>query len=94
MGAEALEHCFDVYWTNKKGGTGLGLSAARRIVEEHGGAITVVSEEGRGTSFTIYLPLAMELTHSGREGPALEPDVAAGARVPGDGGEGGEGELA
>ena len=62
MSPEKLERCFDEYWSDKKGGTGLGLATARRIVEEHGGTITVVSEEGRGTSFSIYLPLAVELT--------------------------------
>jgi len=62
MSPEKLARCFDEYWSDKKGGTGLGLPTARRIVEEHGGAIAVVSEEGRGTSFTIYLPLLVELT--------------------------------
>jgi two-component system sensor histidine kinase HydH len=61
MGPEAVAHCFDEYWSDKKGGTGLGLPTARRIVEEHGGTIHVVSEPGRGTSFTIYLPLVVEI---------------------------------
>jgi len=68
MPPEKLARCFDEYWSDKKGGTGLGLPTARRIVEEHGGVIEVVSEEGRGTSFTIYLPLLVELTGSGRRG--------------------------
>ena len=62
MRPDQLEHCFDEYWSDKKGGTGLGLSTARRIIEEHGGSIEVVSEPGRGTSFTMYLPLFVELT--------------------------------
>jgi nitrogen-specific signal transduction histidine kinase len=66
MAPEKLARCFDEYWSDKKGGTGLGLSTARRIVEEHGGTIGVVSEEGRGSSFTIYLPLIVELTGSPR----------------------------
>lgn len=61
MKPEEVEHCFDVYFSTKKGGTGLGLSTTRRIVEEHGGTITVVSEIGRGTSFSIVLPLVVEL---------------------------------
>ncbi len=61
MRPEQIEHCFDEYWSDKKGGTGLGLSTARRIIEEHGGSIGVVSEPGRGTSFTVYLPLFVEL---------------------------------
>jgi len=69
MSEEKLERCFDEYWSDKSGGTGLGLSMARRIVEEHGGAIDVVSEVGRGTSFMIRLPLAVEL--AGGERPEV-----------------------
>jgi two-component system sensor histidine kinase HydH len=61
MNEAQLERCFDVYYSNKKGGTGLGLATTRRIVEEHGGAIRVISEPGRGTSFNFVLPLAVEL---------------------------------
>jgi two-component system sensor histidine kinase HydH len=61
MTEDQLERCFDVYWSNKKGGTGLGLPTTRRIVEEHGGLLRVISEVGRGTSFTMTLPLAVEL---------------------------------
>ncbi|MBL8857391.1 MAG: two-component sensor histidine kinase [Planctomycetes bacterium] len=61
MPPDALERCFDVYWSTKKGGTGLGLSTTRRIVEEHGGHITVISEPTRGTSFSIFLPLIVEI---------------------------------
>lgn len=61
MGAEELEKCFDVFWSTKSRGTGLGLASARRIVEEHGGSMTAVSEPGTGTSISIQLPLAVEL---------------------------------
>jgi signal transduction histidine kinase len=61
-----LERCFELYWSTKRSGTGLGLSTTRRIVEEHGGTITVVSEVGRGTSFSIVLPLLVEI-HSSRK---------------------------
>lgn len=61
MTPEALEHCFDVYWSTKKGGTGLGLPTTKRIVEEHGGRIAGISEPNRGTSFSIVLPLLVEI---------------------------------
>jgi len=64
MRADQLERCFEEWWSDKKGGSGLGLSTARRIVDEHGGRMAVMSEEGRGTSFSIYLPLAVELSSS------------------------------
>jgi len=48
---------FHPYFTTKKGGTGLGLPTTRRIVEEHGGHITVHSDTGQGSDFTIHLPV-------------------------------------
>lgn len=72
MTADQVERCFDVYWSNKRGGTGLGLSTTRRIVDEHSGSIRVISEEGRGTSFLITLPLAVELTGEGRRAPEAD----------------------
>ena len=62
MDEEAQGKCFDIYWSNKKQGTGLGLPTVRRIVEEHEGTIGVVTEPGRGTSIQVLLPLAVEIT--------------------------------
>ncbi len=55
--SERLETIFRPYVSHKAGGTGLGLPIARRIIEEHGGTIEVVTEQGRGSDFTIHLPL-------------------------------------
>jgi len=54
-----LSRLFEPFFsTKKKGkGVGLGLSVAYGIIQEHGGSIQVQSEEGRGTTFTIELPL-------------------------------------
>ena len=54
---------FRPYVTGRKGGTGLGLAVTRRIVEEHGGRIDLFSEVGKGTDFTVRLPI---------EGPAAD----------------------
>lgn len=53
-----LERIFDLYYTTKAEGTGIGLSIIQRIVSEHGGMITVESKEGEGTSFVIKIPQA------------------------------------
>ncbi len=56
VAAENLSRLFDPYFTTKVRGFGLGLSIVERIVQEHGGTISVVSEQGKGTAFTIKLP--------------------------------------
>jgi signal transduction histidine kinase len=54
---ENLEHIFDPFFTNKDGGSGLGLSISHQIIEEHGGRILVRSRVKEGTSFFVNLPL-------------------------------------
>ncbi len=55
-----LNKIFDPFFTTKADGTGLGLAIAYRIIEDHGGSISVISQEGRGTTFTIHLPMVEE----------------------------------
>lgn len=57
---DVLPNIFRPFFTTKGHGTGLGLSLARRIVETHGGTINVRSEVGKGTQFTLRLPIAHE----------------------------------
>ena len=75
--AEIRTRIFEPFFTTKPAGqgTGLGLSLCRGIIEEHGGAITVVSEPGQGTTFAITLPVVP------RPAGAAEPDTAE-ASVP------------
>ena len=54
---EHLPNIFKPFYTTKGEGTGLGLSLARRIVEEHHGRIDVASNPGKGTTFTITIPV-------------------------------------
>jgi signal transduction histidine kinase len=54
---EHLDKIFLAYYSTKRGGTGLGLPMTRRIVEAHGGRLDVCSEPGKGSQFTIRLPL-------------------------------------
>jgi len=57
---ELRERIFDAFFTTKPAGegTGLGLEIVRKIVEKHGGRIGVESEVGRGSTFTVSLPIA------------------------------------
>jgi two-component system NtrC family sensor kinase len=55
-----LERIFEVYFTSKSTGTGLGLPIAQQIVEKHGGKIEVASTPGEGTTFTVCLPALQE----------------------------------
>ncbi len=54
---DRLEQIFHPYVSHTVGGSGLGLSTARRIIEDHGGRIAVHSDVGRGSDFVIHLPM-------------------------------------
>jgi two-component system, NtrC family, nitrogen regulation sensor histidine kinase NtrY len=54
---EALSRIFVPFFTTKKGGSGIGLSLSRQIIRNHGGQITVNTNQGKGTTFRVVLPL-------------------------------------
>jgi signal transduction histidine kinase len=54
---EKLAKVFDPFFTTKTEGLGLGLALIKRVIEEHGGRVSIESEEGRGSAVTLALPL-------------------------------------
>ena len=64
MGPDVLEHIYEPFWqadssmTRQYGGTGLGLTIARQMVEMMDGVIEVESKAGEGSTFTVTLPRA------------------------------------
>ena len=81
--ADKLRHIFDSFFTTKqgpdasgKGGTGLGLSMCREIIEAHHGRIRVDSTVGKGTAFTLRLPTVSKLAAT--RAPAAAPVLTKG----------------
>lgn len=56
--SERIDHIFEPYQSSRPDGAGLGLATVKKIISAHNGTITVASEPGKGTSFTITLPLS------------------------------------
>jgi signal transduction histidine kinase/CheY-like chemotaxis protein len=83
ISAERLEHMFDAFQqadnsiSRRYGGTGLGLPIARTLAERMGGTLVAESEEGRGSTFTLELPLPFSRQPS--------PAVQGSADLPGNG---------
>jgi signal transduction histidine kinase len=56
--ADVLPHVFELFYSTKPGGIGIGLALCQRIVEEHGGTIALESSDDRGTTAAVTLPAA------------------------------------
>ncbi|HET6418566.1 MAG TPA: PocR ligand-binding domain-containing protein [Geobacteraceae bacterium] len=77
MDRNVMDRIFDPFFTTKKNGegSGLGLSVVYGIVESHGGAITVESEPGKGSTFKVYFPLKENVAASCEtEKPMVVPE--------------------
>ena len=61
MSQEQLERMFELFYSNKKGGTGLGLAVVQRIARAHGAEIDVVSSPDQGTRVRVILPAAEQV---------------------------------
>jgi len=64
---ENMEKIFEAFYSTRKGGTGLGLPTARRIVEQHEGRLLVHSEPGKGSCFALVVPVAPRRAPAGQK---------------------------
>jgi signal transduction histidine kinase len=68
---ESLQHIFDPFFTSKDEGSGLGLAVSYKIVQEHGGFVTVESTVGTGTSFFVHVPVGQPVRSIQNDGAQL-----------------------
>jgi len=70
---KVIDSIFDPYFTTKQTGNGLGLATVYSIISKHGGHIGVISETGKGATFTFYLPASKSCRHTSPEQAVAEP---------------------
>ena len=80
MTGEEMARCFEQFWQSsagaryRRGGTGMGLSSVRSLVEAMGGRVAVKSAVGKGSTFTVVLPRAGRVTQRPRQ-PVVTPGL-------------------
>ena len=79
---EKLKNLFIPFFTTKSKGTGLGLAISQRIITQHGGAIEVRSAQGKGSTFSVFLP-ALGPSLPAREGETDDPHGSTTQRLSG-----------
>ena len=81
--ADLIGRVFEPFFTNKKlrdsSGSGLGLSIVHGVVKEHEGFVDVASEKGRGTTFTLYFPLAEQSPNFAAKAESCSKTITAAA---------------
>jgi signal transduction histidine kinase len=78
--ADEVERIFDIFYSTRKGGTGLGLAIVDRIARRHGGSVDVESAPGKGTTFRVLLPRAVEARPEPEDQPSLSSSSSVGGR--------------
>lgn len=78
MSPAVLQKIFEPFFTTRAKGTGLGLAMVYNIVQYHSGFIDVYSEEGRGSTFNVYLPALAASAHPPAPPPPAGPAVVRG----------------
>jgi signal transduction histidine kinase len=77
--AEIREKIFDLYFTTKTGGSGIGLAMTYRILQFHHGSVDVQSRQGRGTEFLLRIPLsAADRVHRAQQPASIPSDTELG----------------
>jgi signal transduction histidine kinase len=76
MSDQTKSKLFMPLFTTKAQGMGFGLAICKRIVEAHGGKITVESALGKGTTFTVSLPIEQKLNVKGKEEWMIQPETS------------------
>lgn len=75
MAKEVMEKLWTPFLTTKSKGMGLGLSICKRLIEAHGGKISVATEVGKGTTFTITMPTEPQIKEGGEKAEVRTPNL-------------------